>query len=215
MQNVVIYGAGGHARVVIDIIEKSNNCKIFGLIDDTGSTIEVMGYPVFKDISNAYNSGIRAVIVAIGDNWQRSNLVKVLLQKFNGLDFVTCIHPSARIGRNVLIDKGTVVMAGCNINPHVCIQKHSIVNTGANVDHDCKLGEFTSLAPGVTLGGNVSIGNYSAIGLGASIIHKINIGSHVVVGAGSVVVKDIADNSLAYGNPCRTIMTRDAGASYL
>ena len=215
MKEIFVYGAGGHARVVIDIIEQSNQFKIVGLIDDTNNVTSMFGYQVFSNLNDLFIRNITAGIVAVGDNWQRARLTNEILKKFNTIEFVTAIHPSCRIGRGVTIGIGTIVMAGCNINPNVSIGKHCIINTGSNVDHDCLMDDYASLAPGVTLGGNVTIGKCCAIGIGSSAIPKISIGEHSVIGAGSIIVRDIPSGCIAFGNPCKFIRNRGVSEPYL
>lgn len=215
MANIIIYGAGGHAKVIIDIIEQTGIHKLIGLVDDTGSVNSLMGYPVARDINSYLSSGVKAGLVAIGDNWHRNRLVTMIFDKCNDFEFVTAIHPSVKQARDVVIGDGTVVMAGCNINPCTQLGSHCIVNTGSNVDHDCIIKDFASLAPGVTLGGNVIVGEFTAVGLGAKIVQKISIGKHTIIGAGSLVTKAIPDNIVAYGSPCKFVRKRDLGDRYL
>ena len=215
MANILIYGASGHAKVIIDIVEQAGIHRIVGLVDDTGSVNNLMGYPVTRDISSYLNSGVNAGLVAIGDNWQRSRLVAKILAKNKDFKFVTAMHPSIKTARDVTVGDGTVVMAGCIFNPCTLIGSHCIVNTGSSVDHDCIVNDFASLAPGVTLGGNVVIGDFTAVGLGASVIQKVTIGSNTVAGAGSVIVKNIPSHCVAYGNPCKFIRNREVDESYL
>lgn len=215
MADIIIYGAGGHAKVIVDIVEKTGIYTIVGLVDDTGSTDKLINYPVVKDISFFIEKGIKSGLVAIGDNWQRSRVVATILAKCENFEFISVTHPSVNLARDVLIGAGTVIMAGCSLNPYTDIGSHCIVNTNSSIDHDCKINDFASIAPGVTLGGNVTIGDFTAIGLGASIIQKIEIGSHSVIGAGSVVVKNISSNCIAYGNPCTVVRNRANYESYL
>lgn len=216
MRDILLYGAGGHARVIIDIIEKSENYNIVGLVDDTENRVDsVMGYPVFSGLKDLCNQGVRSGIIAVGDNWHRRRLETLIIQNYSDFEFVCAIHPSTNIGKNVSIMHGTVIMAGCSINSDVKISKHCVINTGATVDHDCIVENFASLAPGVTLGGSVRVGECTAISLGASLIHNITIGKHTVIGAGSVVVKNMPSHVTAYGNPCRIVRNRVDGESYL
>lgn len=215
MADIVIYGAGGHAKVIIDIVEQAGIHRIIGLVDDTASVNNLMGYSVAEDISTYLDSGVTAGLVAVGDNWRRSRLVEKIIGKCNSFEFVTAVHPSVNTGRDVVIGEGTVVMAGCSINSCTHIASHCIVNTGSNIDHDCRVNELASIAPGVTVGGNVVIGEYTAVGLGSSIIQKIEIGAYTVIGAGSVVVKDIPSCCVAYGSPCRFVRKREVEESYL
>lgn len=215
MANIIIYGAGGHAKVIIDIVQQAAIHKIIGLVDDTGSVNNLMGYPVVGDMKIYLDNGVKAGLVAIGDNWQRGRVVKKITDIYRDFEFVTAIHPSVNKARDVSIGAGAVVMSGCNINPSVQLGNHCIINTGANVDHDCCIHDFSSLAPGVTLGGNVVIGEYTAVGLGASVIQRIEVNPYTVIGAGSVVVKNIPSYCIAYGNPCKIVRKRKNDESYL
>ena len=215
MSDILIYGASGHAKVIIDIVEQAGIHRIVGLVDDTGASDILMGYPVAGDIRTYLEQGIRAGLVAIGDNWNRSRIVAKILDEHREFKFVTVLHPSINKARDVEISDGTVVMAGCSINPCARIGRHCIINTGANIDHDCKIDDYASIAPGVTLGGNVVVGEYSAVGLGTSVIQKVEIGTNTVIGAGSVVIKNVFSNCIAFGTPCKYIRKREANDSYL
>lgn len=216
MQDIFIFGASGHARVIIDVVEEGNQYNILGLVDETDNRCESFrGYSIFNSVSVLCDQGIQAGLIAVGDNWQRLRISDSIRQKYPNFEFVTAIHPSANIGRGVSVGKGTVIMAGCTINSHARINCHTIINTGVNVDHDCIIDDFASLAPGVTLGGNVSVGLCTSIGLGTSVIQKIEIGQHTVVGAGSVVVKNLPSHVIAYGNPCRIVRNRAVSEPYL
>jgi sugar O-acyltransferase (sialic acid O-acetyltransferase NeuD family) len=215
MSEIILYGASGHAKVIIDIIEQAGIHTIIGLVDDTGSATNLMGYQVVGEIGTFLEKGIRAGLVAVGDNWLRNKLATKILEKCDDFEFVTAIHPSVNTARDTIIGKGAVVMAGASINSGTRIGNHCIINTGSNIDHECCVHHFASLAPGVTLGGNVTVGEYTAIGLGASVIQKVTVGSHSVIGAGSVVLNDMGSNLTAYGNPCKFVRTREVGQRYL
>lgn len=216
MKDILIFGASGHARVIIDVVEKERLYAVAGLVDETENRVEtLLGYPVTKSICELYDQGVRSGLIAVGDNWQRRKLAATILQRYPDFEFVTAIHPSVNIGKSVLIGSGTVVMPGCSINSRAEIKSHCIVNTGANVDHDSIVEDFGSLAPGVTLGGNVRIGECTAVGLGSALIQKVNVGQHSIIGAGSVVVRSIPSHVIAYGNPCRIVRNRSEGEPYL
>ena len=215
MTDIVIYGASGHAKVIIDIVEQTGIYNIIGLVDDTGASDSLMGYPVAKDLNTYLEQGVNAGLVAIGDNWHRSRIVAKILGKCSGFKFISVLHPLIRKARDVEIGEGTVVMAGSNINPCTRIGSHCIINTGSNIDHDCTIYDYASIAPGATLGGNVVVGEYSAVGLGASVIQKVAIGSHTVIGAGSVVVNNIPEKCVSFGNPSKFIRKRADDEPYL
>lgn len=195
MKKILVFGTGGHSKVIVDLIQKSGQYEIAGIIE--------------KDQENIDELPCLAGVIAIGDNWKRGELVKKILKKQPDFKFCSAIHPSAQIGSDVKIGDGTVIMAKAVVNSGSEIGQHCIINTKASVDHDCKLKDFSSIAPGATLGGNVNLGTYSAISLGASVIQGISIGDHSVIGAGSTVVSSIPDHVLAYGVPCKVIRKRE------
>ena len=190
-----LYGASGHAKVIIDIL-KSQNKELIGLIDDNEAIKEIVGYPVSQSLPEG-----SSVIISIGDNKTRKKVV----EKLSHNKFVTAVHSSAIVSEYSTIEKGTVVMQGAIIQSSCKIGKHCIINTGASVDHDCQIGDFVHISPQSILCGDVTIGEGTWIGAGSTIIEGVTIGKWCVIGAGSVVTKDIPDNRLAVGNRCRII----------
>lgn len=190
---MILYGASGHAKVIIDTLE-AIGMKIDYVVDDNASISSLLGYEVRRD-SGHYDSAI----VSIGDGRIRKKIVSRLDVK----EWVKAIHPKATVSPHASIDEGTVVMAGTVINSGVVIGKHCIINTGATVDHDCVIGDYCHIAPGVHVSGGVIIGEGSWIGVGSCVKQGVKIGKWATIGAGSVVVKDIPDGVTAYGCPCR------------
>jgi sugar O-acyltransferase (sialic acid O-acetyltransferase NeuD family) len=216
---VVIFGAGGHARVIADMLE-CRGSEIAGLIasDLPAGTLR-FGYSVIgseSDLPALFDEfRIEAGVMAVGDNWGRGQFVARIQAISPALRFIPVIHPSACIGRDVVIGEGTVIMAGTVVNSGANIGPFGIVNTKASLGHDASMGSFASLAPGVTIGGNAMIGDYSAVSLGASVIHRIEIGPHSVIGAGSVVVRDIPGRVVAFGVPAKVVRGRMPNEPYL
>ena len=189
-----LYGASGHAKVIIDILS-ANQVQIDGLFDDNDAIRDLLGYPVFK------SSDVRGpLIISIGNNQIRKKISERL-----HVSWGMAIHPSAIVSETAGIDEGTVVMQGAIIQSCVQIGKHCIINTGASVDHECQIGDYVHISPHCTLCGNVRIGEGTWIGAGSVIIPGVKVGKWSVVGAGSVVTKDIPDNVLAVGNRCQVI----------
>lgn len=189
-----LYGASGHAKVVIDVL-LAQGIPVDGLFDDNESVRELLGYPVF------HGEKIESpLIVSIGLNSIRKKIVDSLNVKFG-----TAIHPSAIFSGTAVIGEGSVVMQGAITQSCVNIGKHCIINTGASIDHDCQLGDFVHISPHATLCGNVSIDEGTWIGAGAIVVPGIKIGKWSVIGAGSVVLADIPDGVVAVGNPCKVI----------
>ncbi|MFH4969071.1 acetyltransferase [Gaetbulibacter sp. M240] len=220
MKNIVIIGASGHAKVVIDIIEHKGTYNIVGLVDSyKDDTHTLFGYQVLgsendlPDLIKKYD--LYGGIIAIGDNFSRKYLYDKITFRLPHFNFLSAIHPNTIIGKNVTIEEGTVTLAGVIINSDAHIGKLCIINTNSSVGHESLLADFSSLAPGVTLGGSTKIGYCSAICLGANIIETIEIGAHTVIGAGALVNKPIGDHKIAYGVPARIIRTREENEPYL
>jgi sugar O-acyltransferase, sialic acid O-acetyltransferase neuD family len=189
-----LYGASGHAKVIIDIL-KANHESVEALFDDDESLTHLLDYPVLCP------SEVRGpLIISIGNNRIRSNIANML-----SVEFGRAIHPLSIVSQVAKINVGSVVMPGAIIQSCVSIGKHCIINTGASVDHDCTIGDFVHIAPHSTLCGNVSVGEGTFIGAGCTIAPGVKIGSWSVIGAGSVVTKDIPDHVLAVGNRCKII----------
>lgn len=192
---VYLYGASGHAKVVMDIVRQAN-MEIPRLIDDDPTVLEIAGVPVVHSAED-----YSPIIVTIGNCQKRKEVV----ERLGNREFKTVIHPKAIKADSVKLGCGTVVMAGAILNPFATIGNHCIINTGASVDHDCVIDDYVHVAPHCTLCGDVKVGEGTWIGAGTTVIQGIRIGKNCFIGAGSVVVKDIPDNSLCYGNPARVV----------
>lgn len=220
MKKIIIFGSSGHAKVVIDIIEKEKKYQIAGIIDNTLKKGDnLLGYDVLGNDSNvpeiiAHHS-IFGAFFAIGDNYQRNKVTGNIKKSSPELALISAIHPDAVIAKETHIANGSVIMAGAVIGPSCSIKEGCIVNSKSSLDHDSSMGEYSSFAPGVTTGGNVSIGAYSAIGINSAINHGVSIGEHSVIGAGSTVLHEILSHQVAYGTPARHAHTRKAGEPYL
>ena len=199
---IFIFGASGHAKVVIDLVEREGHYAIGGLFDDNQALWgqEVFGYQVLGG-QEALNKHEIVLLIAIGDNTTRHRLSTVFQRQ--GFSFAQATHPSASISRGVTIGQGSVVMAGAVINADTNIGEHVIINTSASVDHDCWIGDATHIAPGVHLCGGVTVGERTLVGAGATVIPNIKIGCDVVVGAGATVVNDVPDYMMVIGTPAR------------
>ena len=194
---MILYGASGHAKVIIDILEQ-NNITISTIFDDNKDLISVLKYPI-KQINDSTIDD--ELIISIGNNKIR----KTIANKLKNNTFGKAIHTKAIIDKTVKINNGTVVMANTIINASSNIGKHCIINTNAVIEHDCTIDNFVHISPSATLCGNIKVGEGTHIGAGSTIIPNINIGKWCIIGAGSVVIKDIPDNVTVVGNPARII----------
>jgi len=204
-EKIFVYGASGHAKVVIDIIERQGLYEIVFLIDDDpvlkGSNFYdyhvIGGKQALLEARNQIGGGI----VAIGSNQARIAVSQWLSD--NRFDMVSAIHPSAQLGRGVTVKDGTVIMAGVIINSDCLIGRNVIINTRSSIDHDSTIGDGVHIAPGAILCGTVSIGEGTFVCAGATIIPNLTIGHNVIVGAGSTVIRDVQDNVTVVGNPAK------------
>lgn len=217
---ILIIGAGGHSKVIVDIIQNEQKYEIAGFIDNNLPIgHEVLGYKVLgkkEEINTLINKHeIFGGVIAIGDNFIRSNIKKKITQLCNEFKFINCIHPKSSIAFNVVMGEGNVVMAGAVINTSSEISNHCIFNTNCSIDHDNKIANFASIAPNAVTGGNVEVGEFSAIGIGATVKHNVSIGYNCIIGGGSLVNKDAKSNSVYYGIPAKFIRNHELGKKYL
>lgn len=220
MKNIVIFGSGGHAKVIVDIIEKQGKFNIAGFIDSSSEkNTVIMEYKVIGDTSSlkdiVFSYEIYGGIIGIGDNSIRAKIRDKVIKVIPNFKFVNCVHPKSILGKDVTLGEGNVVMAGAIINSSTIIKNHCILNTNSSIDHDCLMLDFSSIAPNATVGGNVKIGDYSAIGIGANIFNSVNVGYNCIIGGGSLVCHDTNDNSIYYGSPSKFIRKHKFGDKYL
>lgn len=198
-KEIRILGAGGHAKVVIEIAELLGY-KIVEIFDQDKHVKTILRYSVnhsFQKIAEYEN-----VFLGLGSNVSRkANFGKFLENNIN------LIHPSAIISSSVTVGFGNVLMAGAIINSSSNIGNYCIVNTGASVDHDCEIGDYVHISPRVALAGNVTVREGAHLGIGACVKQNIMIGQWSIVGAGAVVVDDVPDHAVVVGNPARVIKT--------
>jgi sugar O-acyltransferase (sialic acid O-acetyltransferase NeuD family) len=197
----LIIGAGGHGKVIADIMQRQG-MNILGFLDDNVAIIgqQILNLPVLDTIAMWRNFAPDGLVMGIGDNSMRYTLVRQIEQDI-AAHWIIPIHPTATIAASVQIGDGTVIMAGVIINPDTILGKHTIINTAATVDHDCVVGDFVHIAPGTHLAGDVHVGNGSLLGIGCSVIPGCKIGENVIVGAGAVVIGDIPSGVVAKGIP--------------
>lgn len=198
---LIIIGAGGHGKVIADNALKNGYTDIRFL--DDHATGACMGFPIIgtaEDIPQ-FDDGKTDFLIGVGSNAVR----KRIAEEYN-LNWVTLIHPSAQIGINVSIGKGTVVMAGSIINSCTTIGEHCIINTGTIVEHDNVIGDYVHLSPGAALGGTVRVETQTHVGIGAVVRNNIEICEMCTIGAGAVVVKNIDHGGTYVGVPAKEMV---------
>lgn len=213
MARILVFGGGGHAKVVIEILQLDSRNTLVGIIDKNPQLAgsRVMGVPVLGDDSQIAGAGADAFCVGIGSIGVGSVRARVFDDaRARGLEPVVGVHPAATVSAAAQLGDGTVVMAGAVINPGVVLGQNVIINTGAVVDHDCRIGDHAHVAPGAVLSGGVTVGRRSLVGVGASVMQGISIGDDAVVGAGAVVVRDVPPAVTVTGVPARIHSTATA-----
>lgn len=215
MKQAIGLGAGGHAKVVIEILRLIGGYELVGLLDPKRKLwgTEVLGVPVLGDdvlLPELREQGVLFAFIGLGSagNTQpRRQLYQKALQ--HGFEVVQAIHPRAIIAPSVDIGHGPTVMAGAAINAVARLGDNVIVNTGAVIEHDCIVGNHVHIATGAHLAGTVHVGDGAHIGLGASILECVHIGQNAVVGAGAVVLDDVPDGVTVVGVPARIVKQRE------
>jgi UDP-perosamine 4-acetyltransferase len=209
---VAIIGAGGHARVIADILrgmesEDPGSLELAGFVAPCSE--DWPGLPLLgedSDLPELVRSGaISHFVLGVGCVEGGNTLRRRLVRRGEdaGARAFSAIHPSSIIASDVEIAPGAVVMALVAVNCGARIGAHAILNTGSRIDHDCKVAELAHIAPGAVLSGSVSVGENTLIGVGACVRQGVRIGENVTVGAGSVVVNDVADGAIVRGCPAR------------
>jgi sugar O-acyltransferase (sialic acid O-acetyltransferase NeuD family) len=200
---VYLYGAGGHAKVIADILEIRGIIPA-GIFDDDLSK-KIWNYPALT-FPGPFNFSADEMIISVGNNQSRKKICDGKNVKYH-----IAIHPAAVLSVHSSIGEGSVVMGGALINADTFIGRHCIVNSNASIDHDCFIEDFVHISPNATLCGGVTIGVCTLIGTGAIIIPGKKIGANSIVGAGAVVISDVPDNVIAVGNPARIIKQKQQG----
>jgi len=209
MIEVVGVGAGGHAKVVVEIVQLIDRYSIVGLLDADikKKGTELLNVPILGDdslLSELYQRGVRHAFVALGsiDIGSRRRSVYEMLTQLN-FEVIAAVHSSAVISKSARLGNGVTVMATAVINANSEIGHNVIINTGTIVEHDCVVGDHVHIATGASLAGNVTVGTGSHIGAGAVVLQGRTIGENSIIGAGAVVVRDVPDDVVVMGVPAR------------
>jgi sugar O-acyltransferase (sialic acid O-acetyltransferase NeuD family) len=211
MGDLVLWGAGGHGKVVFDVARAMGVFKTISFIDDACEeqarefcACQVLAASRYLQLSSG--KGGAQYLVSIGKNKMRAACFQQALD--NGLAPATLVHPSAVISESARLGDGTVVMPRVVINAGAQIGRDCIVNTAAVVEHDCRIGDHVHLSPGVLLGGGVTVHSLAHVGIGAIALPGTEIGEGAVVGAGAVVLHSVPAGVTVAGVPARVISRR-------
>lgn len=196
-----LFGAGGHAKVVLDAAKKSG-VSIQKAIVEGSAHASFYNLPIVDEAAFSFSKKT-SLHIAIGDNQAR----KRIASEQNICSYFTVIHPTAIIASDVTIGEGCFIGPGAIINANAKIGRHVIINSGAIVEHDVEIASYAHVCPGSVVAGGSKIGEGVLIGANSSVIPLISIGDWAIIGAGSAVVKDVPKKAIEGGVPSKNLKT--------
>ncbi len=208
MNDIVIFGAGGFGKEVLELIREINKIiptwKVVGYYDDNLQVGTIVNdIHVLGGIKDLNKSATKNVVVAISNPDDRANLMLTLVRK----EFPVLIHPNVVIPENsVLIGMGSIISSNTFISVNTTIGNGVIINVGCSIGHDVEIGNFCTINPGSKVSGTVKLGDFVFVGVGAVLNNNITVTNRVKIGAGSVVLKSVAKKSTLFGNPARIVL---------
>jgi sugar O-acyltransferase (sialic acid O-acetyltransferase NeuD family) len=213
-KRVLIIGAGGHGRVVLDILQQDGTHAPVGFLDNNPAIQgrRVDGLPVHGGVGDLKRIhaelDIAGVIIAIGDNGTRRALARQA--DAAGIELVNAIHPAATLAMTTTLGRNVVICAGAVVCDHCQIGSSVILNTGCIVDYQTMIGEGSHICPGVRIGGRVKVESGAFVGIGATVIPNVTLGCECIIGAGSVVIEDVPSLCTVVGVPGRPVKLASA-----
>jgi acetyltransferase EpsM len=198
---LIIYGGGGHAKSLIELIQAEGKYKIAGILDDNLSPFStVLGIPVLgggEKLIELYQGGIQQAINAVGGIGNITPRLSIFERmKMIGFSFPTVIHPRAFVEPTAKVSAGSQLFFNAYVGSDVTVGFGSIINTGAIISHDCVLADFVNISPGAILAGGVVVGERVLIGMGVTINLNVKIGAGARIGNSAVVKADVPENGV-------------------
>lgn len=211
MDKLIIWGASGHGKVVLDVVIAQGGFTNVVFLDDSfrKPSEDFQGCRVAggrAELASLRTSGYTYFVVAIGCNAARAECFQTARRI--GIEPATLVHPTAAVSRSATIGLGTVVMPNAVINADSVIGANCIINSGAIVEHDCCIADHVHISPGATLCGGVRVCAYSQVGINASVLPGIEIAERAIVGAGAVVLEDVGAGDTVAGVPAKSLQKR-------
>lgn len=216
IKNVIVYGASGQGKTAADVIEKQGEYHVLGFIDDHIELgREIYGYRVLGDERALLSPKIYGGVVAIGDNYIRSQVVDKIVSLRPDFIFIRAIHPTVVISRGAEIGEGALILALCSISTETRLGRHCYMASQGVAGHESLIGDFVNMSNHCSVSGRGRVGSYSSLGPGVTVLQGVTVGEHTMIGANSTVTRDIEPRVIAYGSPCKVIRKRKVGEKYL
>lgn len=204
---IILLGAGGHARVVAELLTLVGGPDVIGHVspkpsddprlglylgsDEALPELVAQGHRFFCGIGGATRAGLLTRLTVCA---------KVPLGRFE-----TCVHPSAQVAPSAALEPGVFVGALGIVGPDARLGAHALINSAAVVEHDCLIGSNTHCATGARLAGAVEVGESSLVGIGSATLQGRKVGDRAVIGAGAVVLNDVPSGATFVGNPAQAV----------
>jgi sugar O-acyltransferase (sialic acid O-acetyltransferase NeuD family) len=199
---ILIYGGGGHAKAIMDMVKQIGEYTIAGILDDdkhlTGT--QVLGIPVLGTqaiLPALAGQGVKLAANGVGGILDIGVRFKVFeLLKGAGFTFPALIHPRATVEPSAKVGDGVQVFANAYVGSEAVLHPKCMVNTNAVVSHDCEIGMYTHIAPGALMAGHVHVGARTLVGMGVTTTIGVKIGCGVRIGNGAILLADVPDKTI-------------------
>jgi sugar O-acyltransferase (sialic acid O-acetyltransferase NeuD family) len=196
---IALYGAGGHARVLVDLIRQGACFEPVAAVDDAPEASDVLGVPVIggsDKLALLREKGVGLAALGIGSvtaHRRRAGLYERLVSV--GFKVPNLVHPRAIVEPSVTMGVGNQLFAGAVVGSAVQLGDDTIINSGAVISHDCRIGSHTHISPGAILAGGVSVGENTLVGMGVTIYLGVRVGSNVTIANGAAIFSDVPDGA--------------------
>lgn len=200
--SIVLYGGGGHAKAVLEMILAIGAFRLAGVIDDNPALAggQVLGVPVLggrEKLAELYDQGVGLAANGVGGIINidvRVRLFELLMR--HGYALPALRHPRATVEASARLGDGVQVFANAYVGSSTVLHDCCMVNTGAIVSHDCEIGRYTHIAPGAMLAGHVHVGERALVGMGVTTAIGIHLGDGVRIGNGAILLTDVPSRQI-------------------
>lgn len=198
---LLIYGAGGHAKAVMEMARAMGGFQIVGILDDKiPAGTQVLGIPVLGTralLAGLVEQGLRLAANGVGGIVDINVRVRIFeLLEASGFSFPALVHPRATVEPSATVGEGTQVFANAYVGSSAVLHPRCMVNTGAIVSHDCEIGSYSHVAPGAMLAGHVHVGERALVGMGVTTAIGVSIGDGARVGNGAALLADVPPRTI-------------------